>query len=36
MDLIEGGWGGMDWIDLALDRDWYQAIVNMVMSLWVP
>jgi hypothetical protein len=21
MDLIEIGWGGMDWIDLAQDRD---------------
>jgi hypothetical protein len=22
MDLREIGWGGMDWIDLAEDRDW--------------
>jgi hypothetical protein len=22
MDLREIGWGGMDWIDLAQDRDW--------------
>jgi len=26
----------MDWIDLALDRDRWQALVNVVMYLWVP
>jgi len=26
--------GGMDWIDLALDRDRWLAIVNVVMNLW--
>jgi hypothetical protein len=26
----------MDWIDVAQDRDMWQALVNMVMSLWVP
>jgi hypothetical protein len=30
------GWGGMDWIDLAHDRDQWRALVNMVMNLWVP
>jgi hypothetical protein len=30
------GWGGMDWIDLAQDRDQWRALVNMVMKLWVP
>jgi len=29
-------WRGMDWIDLAQDRDIWQALVNMVMNLWVP
>jgi hypothetical protein len=27
--------GGMDWIDLAQDRDMWQALVNAVMNLWV-
>jgi hypothetical protein len=36
MDLSEIGWGGVDWIDLALDRDQWRALVNMVMNLWVP
>jgi hypothetical protein len=33
MDLREIGWGGMDWIDLAQDRDQWRALVNMVMNL---
>jgi hypothetical protein len=36
MDLREIGWGGMDWIDLAEDRDQWRALVNMVLNLWVP
>jgi hypothetical protein len=36
MYLIEIGWGGMDWIDLAQDRDQWKAFVNTVMNLWVP
>jgi hypothetical protein len=36
MDLRETGWGGMDRIDLAQDRDQRKAPVNMVMNLWVP
>ena len=36
MDLQEVGWRGMDWIDLAEDRDMWQALVNMVMNLLVP
>jgi hypothetical protein len=33
MDLQEMGWGDMDWIHLALDRDIWRAIVNAVMNL---
>jgi hypothetical protein len=36
MDLGEIGWGGMDWSDLAQDRDRWRALVNTVIDLWVP
>jgi hypothetical protein len=36
MNLRETGWGGMDWIDLAQDRDQWTILVNTVMNLWVP
>jgi hypothetical protein len=36
MDLREIGWGGMDWIDLAQDREKWRALVNTVLNLWVP
>jgi hypothetical protein len=36
MDLREIGWDGMDWIDLAQDRDQLRALVNTVMNLQVP
>jgi uncharacterized protein YebE (UPF0316 family) len=35
-DLREIGWGGMDWIDLAQDRDQRRALMNTVMNLRVP
>jgi hypothetical protein len=36
MGLREIGWGDMDWIDLAEDRDQWRALVNTVMTLRVP
>jgi hypothetical protein len=36
MDLLEIGWGCVDWIDLAQDRDKWRALVNAVMNLRVP
>jgi hypothetical protein len=36
MDLRETGWRGMDWVDLAQDRDQWMVLVNMVMNLRVP
>jgi hypothetical protein len=36
MDLRETGWDGMDWMDLAQDRDQWRALVNTVMNLRVP
>jgi hypothetical protein len=35
MDLRETGWGSVDWIQLAQDRDRWRALVNTVMNLRV-
>jgi hypothetical protein len=35
-DLIEMGWGGMGWIDLAQDRDKWRALVKTALNLRVP
>jgi hypothetical protein len=36
IDLRDIGWGGMDWIDLAKDRDQWRALVNTIVNLRVP
>jgi hypothetical protein len=36
MDLREIIWGGMDWIDMAEDRDQWKALVITVLNLRIP
>jgi hypothetical protein len=36
MDLREIRWDGVDWIDMAQDRDQWRALVNTVLNLWFP
>jgi hypothetical protein len=36
MDRREIGWDGVDWIDMAQDRDYWTAFVNSVLNLRVP
>jgi hypothetical protein len=36
MHLREIGWDGMDWIDLAQNREQWRALVNAVMNLRFP
>jgi len=36
MNLQEVGCEGMDWIDLAEDRDSWRALTNTTMNLRVP
>jgi hypothetical protein len=35
MDLREDGWGGVEWIHLAQDRNRWRAVVSAVMNLRV-
>jgi hypothetical protein len=36
MDLNEIEWDGVDWIDMAQDRDQWRAVVNIVLNLLIP
>jgi hypothetical protein len=36
MDLVEVGWGDVDWIGLAQVRGRWRALVNLILNLWVP
>jgi hypothetical protein len=36
IDVREIGWDGMDWIELAQDKDQWRSLVNTVMNLRVP
>jgi hypothetical protein len=36
MDLLEIGWGGVDWIGVTQDRYRWGALVNAVMNFQVP
>jgi hypothetical protein len=36
MDLREIGWDGVDWINIARDRDQWRALLNTVLNLRVP
>jgi hypothetical protein len=36
MDLGEVGWGDVDWIGLAKDRNRWRALMNSVLKLRVP
>jgi hypothetical protein len=36
MNLGKMEWGGVDWIGMAQNGDWFSALVNMVMNIRVP
>jgi hypothetical protein len=36
MDFRDIGWGGMEWIGMAEDRDQWRALLNTVTNIRVP
>jgi hypothetical protein len=36
MDIREIRWDGVEWIDMAQDRDKWRTLVNKVLNLRVP
>jgi hypothetical protein len=36
MDLVEVGWGDVDWTSLVHDREGWRTLVNLVLNLRVP
>jgi hypothetical protein len=36
MNLGGVGWGDVDWIGLAHNRNRWRALVNSVLNIWVP
>jgi hypothetical protein len=36
MNLVEIEWDGVDWIDMAQDRDQWRVLVNTVLNIRVP
>jgi hypothetical protein len=36
MDIRKIRWDGVDWIDMAQDRDQWRALVNTILNLRVP
>jgi hypothetical protein len=36
LDRGEGGWGDVNWIGLAQDRNRWRALVSSVLNHWVP
>jgi hypothetical protein len=36
MDLVEVGWGGVDWVDVAQDRYRRKSLVNIEISIRAP
>jgi hypothetical protein len=36
MDLREIEWNGVDWMDMAQDRNQWRILVNTVLNLRVP
>jgi hypothetical protein len=36
MNLVEVGWGDVDWVGLAKDSDRWRALANSVLILQVP